>query len=44
MTTNMIKNLGYAATIIGLGAELLGQWVADKELDRKIAEKIRKAL
>lgn len=40
----MIKALGIAATVIGIGASLLGDFVGDKKLDTKIEEKVAKAL
>lgn len=42
--TNMVKILGFVATAIGFGAELLHGWVDEKELDAKIEEKVNEAL
>ncbi len=44
VTGKMIKILGIVATAIGLGATLLNDWVSDKKLDGKIAEKVMEAL
>ena len=38
--TNMVKILGFVATAIGFGAELLHE----KEMDAKIEEKVNEAL
>lgn len=37
---NWIKILGMAATIIGMGATLLTDWVNDQKMDEKMDEKI----
>ena len=42
--TNMVKILGFVATAIGFGAELLHDWVDEKEMDAKIEEKVNEAL
>jgi hypothetical protein len=46
MSTNMklIKILGVAATVVGMGATLISSWVADKKLDVKISEKVNEVL
>ena len=41
---NLIKILGMAATVIGMGATLLTEWVNDKKMDERIAEKVIEAL
>lgn len=41
---NIIKILGVAATVIGMGATLLTDWVNDKKMDDKIAEKVLEAI
>ncbi len=41
---NWIKILGMAATIIGMGATLLTDWVNDQKMDEKIAEKVFAAI
>ncbi|WP_308759456.1 hypothetical protein [uncultured Bacteroides sp.] len=40
----MVKILGFVATAIGFGAELLHDWVDEKEMDAKIEEKVNEAL
>ena len=40
----MITILGFTATLIGLGSTLLSDWVLDKDIDRKIEEKINEVL
>ncbi len=42
--SNIIKILGVAATVIGMGATLLTDWVNDKKMDEKIAEKVLEAI
>ena len=42
--TNMVKILGFVATAIGFGAELLHYWLYEKEMDAKIEEKVNEAL
>lgn len=41
---NLIKILGVAATIVGVGATLLTDWVNEQKMDEKIEEKINEAL
>lgn len=41
---NIIKILGVAATVIGMGATLLTDWVNEKKMDEKIAEKVLEAI
>lgn len=40
----LIKTLGIVATIVGVGATLVTNWVNDKKMDEKIEEKINEAL
>ena len=42
--TNMVKILGFVATAIGFGAEVLHDWVDDNEMEAKIEEKVNDAL
>ena len=44
MNLNVIKIIGLATTLVGMGAELLSNWVEERKLDEKIDEKIDKAL
>lgn len=39
----LIKVLGIAATVIGMGATLVTDWVNDKKMDEKIQEKVYEA-
>ena len=39
----LIKVLGIAATVIGMGATLVTDWVNDKKMDEKILEKVNEA-
>lgn len=40
----LIKTLGILATVIGMGATLVTDWVNEKKMDEKIDEKINEAL
>ena len=44
MTKTMLRIIGTSATILGLGANLVSGWVADKQMDNKITEKVAEAL
>lgn len=39
-TNTVIKVLGIAATVVGMGATLVTDWVNDKKMDEKIGEKV----
>ena len=39
-----IKAIGLVTTILGVGVSLVSNWVNDKNLDAKIAEKVAKAV
>lgn len=39
-----IKALGIVATFIGIGAELVSDWVEDQKTEQTIKEEVRKAL
>lgn len=41
---NIIKVLGLAASIFGVGATLVTDWVNERKLDEKIDAKINEAL
>lgn len=41
---NFIKIIGLAATVLGIGATLVTDWVNDKKMDEKIMEKVSEAL
>lgn len=40
----IVKILGIVATVVGMGATLLTDWVNEKKMDEKINEKIDEAL
>lgn len=44
MNSKMIKAIGMAATLIGIGVNLITDWVDDKKMDEKIEEKVNEAL
>ena len=44
MNGKVIKIIGFVATVVGLGASLVNDWVNDKKLDDKISTKITEAL
>ncbi len=44
MNSKMIKAIGMAATIIGIGVNLLTDWVAEQKMDEKIEAKVNEAL
>lgn len=44
ITGKLIKVLGIAATVVGMGATLLTDWVNEKKMDEKIEEKVNEAL
>ena len=43
-TLDKMKVVGIAATVIGLGASLLSDWVSDKKTDKEITEKVNEAV
>ena len=43
MTGKLIKTIGFAATVIGIGATLITDWVNEKKMEEKIDEKVSKA-
>lgn len=44
MNRKFIKVIGLVATVVGLGATLITDWVNDKKMDERIEEKINDAL
>lgn len=42
--SKMIKAIGIAATIIGVGVNLITDWVNEQKMDEKIEEKVNEAL
>jgi len=43
MNERLIKVIGIAATVVGLGVNLVTAWVDEKKMDEKIDEKINEA-
>lgn len=41
---NLIKVIGIGATVIGLGVNLVTDWVNEKKMDEKIKDRINEAL
>lgn len=39
-----IKAIGVAATVIGVGVNLITDWVNERKMDEKIEEKVSEAL
>lgn len=44
MSSNVIKIIGIAASIVGAGATIVSSWVQDKKLDETVATKVSEAL
>ena len=44
MNSNMIKVIVMAATLIGIGVNLITDWVDDQKMDEKIDKKVNEAL
>lgn len=44
MNGKMIKIIGVAVTIIGVGVNLLTDWVNEQKMDERIEEKVNEAL
>ena len=44
MNSKMIKAIGMAATIIGIGVNLLTDWVDEQKMEEKIEAKVNEAL
>lgn len=42
-TKKIIKVLGITATLVGIGATFLTDWVNEKKLDEKVTEKVNEA-
>lgn len=42
--SNLIKVLGVSATIIGVAATLVTDWVNEQKIDERIEEKVNEAL
>jgi hypothetical protein len=44
MSNKLIKSIGLAATVIGMGVSLVSEWVNEKKIDAKIEEKVIEAV
>lgn len=44
LNSKTIKIIGVVTSLVGAGATLVSNWVGDKQLDEKIAEKVSKAV
>lgn len=44
LNNGVIKGIGIAATVVGVGVSLVTDWVADKKMDEKIEDKVNEAL
>ena len=42
--SKMIKLVGFAVTIIGVGVNLVSDWLDEQKMDEKIEEKVNEAL
>ena len=42
--SKLIKAIGVAATVIGVGVNLITDWVNEQKMDEKIEEKVSEAL
>ena len=44
MNCKSLTVLGVVATVVGAASTLLGNWVAEKQMDEKIEEKVSEAI
>jgi len=44
ISTGLVKGIGLATTVAGMGVTLVSEWVSDKKMDQKIEEQVTKAL
>jgi hypothetical protein len=44
MNGKLVKVIGFAATLVGMGATIVSNWVNDKNLDAKVDSKVTEAL
>lgn len=44
MNGNTLKNIGRAATVLGIGVGLVSSWVDDRKMDQLVEEKVNDAL
>jgi predicted transcriptional regulator len=43
LNKGLIKIIGLLASLLGIGASLVSDWVSEKKMDEKIAEKVAEA-
>lgn len=43
-TENAIKIIGISATVMGIGATIVGDWVSEKKTDSLIEKKVAEAI
>lgn len=44
MNSKIIRIIGLAATVIGLGADLINDWADEQEMNEQIDKKVNEAL
>jgi hypothetical protein len=44
VSKTLVKIIGITATVVGIGASLISDWVGDKKIDSKIDEKVKEVL
>lgn len=44
MAFNLLTAIGVAATVVGAGATLANNWVAEKKMDQEIEKKVEAAI
>lgn len=44
LKNNLIRFIGFGAAILGMGVNLLSDWVNEKKMDEKIEEKVNEAM
>ncbi len=44
MTMGIIKAIGIGASVLGVGATLVGDWVNDMKMEETIEEKVNEAI
>lgn len=42
--SNAVKTLGLVATVVGMGATLISDWVSEQKMNEMIDEKVNEAL
>jgi hypothetical protein len=44
MNTKMMKIIGIATAVVGVGVTLTNEWIGNKQMEIKIAEEVSKAV